>query len=419
MVGRLTVALALVLGLASTARADAHVVETAHYRLHYEGTRADAEEAGRVLEAAWQGFRAFFGGQPKLAEGERLTVRFYATGAAWAAGIRADGTNPPQGAGGYYWPGTKTSYLYAQPTHYFTRVLLVHEAAHQFHYLTRTRNRNPTAAWYTEGIAEHLSWHRWDGTRLELGVVPGITLKDYPAAALAEISARDFDLGAIVDGGVPASRAVSWALVRFLATGDEGKPLPRFDVFREKMDHGGAATPLFRSYFGRAGRLQPRLQAWLASHQTGWTPVFNEWEQVGPDGFRGRAGVVSACRLKHPPQSLHATVEVPRGLGARAGLLLHWTDNDDYTVLLVSGRGGVRVDRRQGGAWRPLYRGRVALAPGGGEVTLGARRDGDAVVVQVASQEIGRFELPPGPFGLALERSDVSFRDVAWEPAPR
>lgn len=416
MVGRWVAALFLVCLLASTARAEVHVVETVHYRLHYEGERAAAEDAGRVLEAAWGGLRDFFGGEPRIAKDEKLTVRFYATGEAWARGIRGDGTNPPRGAGGYYWPGTKTAYLYRQPTKYFTRVLLVHEAAHQFHYLTRTRNRNPKAAWYTEGIAEHLSWHRWDGRTMELGVVPGVTLKDYPARALEEVSAATFDLGAIVDGGRPASRAVAWALVRFLAQGAVGgKPLPGFDTFRAKMDHGGRAPPLFRSYFGRSGRLQRRLLEWLSTHQTAWSPVFNEWEQTGGGAFHGQAAVVSACRLKAPATAIRATFDVPRRRGARGGLLLHWSGNEDYTVLLISGWGGVRVDRRRSGRWERLHRGRIGLPEGGRGLQVEARREGASVLVRVGGRDLRRFELPPGPLGLALERCDLHFRAVSWQ----
>ena len=80
--------------------ADVHALESAHYRLDFEGARSDAEEASRVLEAAWPSFRAFFGKEPTLKPGEKLKVRFYASREAWARGIREDGTVPPGSAGG-------------------------------------------------------------------------------------------------------------------------------------------------------------------------------------------------------------------------------------------------------------------------------------------------------------------------------
>ena len=97
--------------------------------------------------------------------------------------------------------------------------------------------------------------------------VPGVTLKDYPAKALAEVAAPDFDLGAVVSGGVPASRALSWALVAYLATGRDGGPVPGFDAFRRRMDRGGRAEPLFERHFGRPGALATRLRTWLEANQ--------------------------------------------------------------------------------------------------------------------------------------------------------
>ncbi|MDJ0521540.1 MAG: hypothetical protein QNJ90_05635 [Planctomycetota bacterium] len=396
------------------AHADVHVVESEHYRLHWEGARSDAEEALRVLESAWAGFRAFFGAEPKLTQGEKLRVRFYASRDGWVRGIRRDGTWPPRSAGGYYWPPTKTAHLFRQPTQYFTRVLLVHEAAHQFHFLARTRNKQPAAGWYTEGIAEHLSWHWWDGKRITLGVLPGVSLKDYPAAALQEMRDADFDLAAVVGGRRPASRPVSWALLRYLATGREGKPLPGFSTFLRKMDAGGQPWPVFKQRFGRPSRLLPRLLAWLEAHQTPWAQVFNEWEQVGQATLRGRAGVVSAARLKRPAAALSAVVAVPRNrFRWRAGLLLHWSSNEDYTVALVSARGTVQVDRRQGGRWRTLHRSRRP-AWGAAERRFEAiRRDG-AVVFRLDGRDVGSWRLPGTVLGVALDNADLRFRDVAW-----
>ena len=391
------------------------VVTTKHYRLYYEGSQRSASEAAKVLEAAWSGFERWFGAAPKLAEGEKLVVRFYATAKAWAAGIRSDGTAVPHGAGGYYWPGTRTAYLYRQPTVYFTRVLLIHEAAHQFHFLTHTRNRSPRAGWYTEGLAEFLSWHQWDGETLKLGVIPGVTLKDYPAKALAEMGNDDFDLGTIISGGRKASRAISWALFCFLAQGNDGGPLPRFDEFRRAMDRGARARPVFEKYFGRIGRLEPKLRAWLEQNQTPWAPVFNEWEQIGNARFRGYARVVTACRLKEPATRLVARLEMPNRRYWRAGLLLHWTSNDDYTVAMVTSWGGLRVDRRKGGRWINLARRRLGQRPQGEGVTFEAvRRDGQ-VRFDVDGAFQGSFELPGGVFGLCLERGDLRFDLVTWE----
>jgi len=137
-------------------------VETEHYALLAETDRAEAEELGRVLEAAWPQLEAFFGAAPDLDGDERLPVRFFATKESFAAGLRADGIAPPA-SGGYYHPPNRTAWLWRQPTIYNTRCLLLHEVTHQFHFLARTGNRSLPQNWYVEGLAEHLGRHEWDG----------------------------------------------------------------------------------------------------------------------------------------------------------------------------------------------------------------------------------------------------------------
>lgn len=402
----------LLLAAGSLSADDAHVIETAHYRVHVHGTRAQAEEAARVLEAAWTPFETHFGAAPKLAKDERLTVRLVEGREAFEAAIRADGTEPPGAGGGYYWPGSKTAYLFRQPTVYYTRTLLIHEAAHQFHYLARTRNKNPKANWYTEGVAEYLSWHRWDRSELELAVVPGITLKAYPATALKEATAKDFKLGHVVEGSKGASRAIAWALYRYLATGRKGEPLKGFATFTRKMDAGGSARALFGKLIGSPRTLQARLIAWLQTQQSPWVPVFNEWEQTGAESFRGFAEAVSACRTRAPATFVAAEMHVPEAGWWRGGLLLQYASADDYTVALLDADGGVRVHRRHEGTWKPIHDGSVERTPGARWHRFEAERKANAVVLRIDGYDFGTYELPAGPMGLALERCDLRFDPV-------
>lgn len=391
---------------------EVQLVETRHYRLHYVGSQANAQEAGRVLEAAWPAFQKHFGRAPRLGPDERLCVRFSATREQWQRGIRADGTHAPRGAGGYYWPRTRTAHLYRQPTAYFTRTLLLHEAAHQFHYLARTRNRAPRADWYTEGVAEHLSWHRWDGETLELGVVPGVSLKDFPAAALAELRASDFDMKLVIGGQIRASRPLAWALYTYFATGADGQPLKGFATFRRELDRGRRPAGVVRAQFGEAGRLHAGLVAWLAKSQSPWSQAFNEWEQTGRRRFRGHAGVVTACRCKAGAQVIGATLEVPAAGRWRGGLLLHWTDADDYTVAMLDRWGGVQVNRRRGGRWKRLHRSRIRRSRSAASHDLVAVREGGGVSFWIDGDEIGAWTLPAGSMGLCVEACDLQFRDV-------
>ncbi len=402
--------------LATTAWAqDARVVRTEHYAVHAEAAAEAAAEMGRVLEAGWRELAGHLGTEPKLPKGERLVVRFFRDRAGWARAIEKDGGDVPKSAGGLYWPPSRTAYLYRQPTRLFTRTLLLHEATHQFHYLARTRNRTPGATWYTEGVAEHLSWHFWDGKDLRMGVVPPVSLSDYPAKALAEVRADGFDLRAVVEAKTPASRPVAWALVRFLATGEDGAPLARYAAFARKLDAGGAPGPLFRKSFGRAEKIRARLVAWLERNQAPFAQVFNEWQGIGPGRFRGFAGVVSACRLKSPSVSLEATLEVPEdATGWKGGLLLNHSGPADYTTALLDATGTLQVARRVAKGWKVLARERVPALAGHGDFVLRATRGGDGVRVRVGEREYGPWKLPGTTLGLAVDASDLTYRDVRW-----
>jgi len=356
-------------------------VETAHYELHFEGNPARGAEFARVLEAAWPEYRRIFGAEPALEKGQRLKVRVFADRNGWAAAIRADGGVPPTSAGGFYWPPTKTAFLFEQPTRSYTRTLLLHEAAHQFHYLACTHNRQPGAPWYTEGIAEYAAEHFWDGETLRLGVIQLVTLKDYPSKAAGD------------------GRPRGWALVHYLATRDP-RSLARL---RRKLDRGVAVEAPDPKGFDR----------WLAAHQEPWAQVFNEWNGVGPKSLRGFAKVVSLCRLKAPVTSLHAELRIPSDGRFRGGLLLSYESAERYTVLLVDQRGVLDLHARRDGRWIPM-RHESGLALPREAIPLRAERGAKGVTVTVAGRAFGPWDLPGATLGLAVDASDLVFTGLAW-----
>jgi len=390
-------------------------VETEHYRLVSEGPRAEAEEFGRVLEAAYAGFTAYFKAKPKLGKAEKLEVRFFETREAWAEALRAAGVAPPDGAGGYYAPGDRTTYLYRQPTRLFTRALLLHETTHQFHFLACTRNRAPEAYWYKEGIAEFLGWNYWDGKDLAMGVLPAVALENYPAQALAEIAGADLE--AVIEGKKEPSRPVAWAIYRHLATGNGGKPLKGFEKLGDKLDGGAKPSSFFWKSFGQPAAYRKSLVAWLEKEQQPFVPLFNEWESLGADRVRGFAGVVTACRLQAKATRFEATIERPKDADAawRGGGLLHYEGPDDYTVFLVDEAGSLRVTRRRGGSWEVLEQGAGPKPSDDGNVRFEAfTGDGGVHLTFTGGAAYGPWDLPKPAFGLALENCDLVFSGLAW-----
>jgi hypothetical protein len=392
-------------------------VESGHYRLESEGSRAEAEEFARVLETAYRELSAYFEAEPKLREGEKLLVRFFETREAWAGALRAVGAGAPAGAGGMYWEANRTAYLYRQPTRLFTRALLIHEATHQFHFLARTRNRSPAAEWYKEGLAECLGWHHWDGRELALGVLPVISLEDYPAQALRELGDPRLDLAAIVEGRAAGSRPVCWAIYRHLSTGDGGKPLRGFEKLAAKLDGGAKPSSGFWRTFGQPAAYRKRLVAWLEAEQQPFVPVFNEWEGLGPDRIRGFAPVVSACRLRARATRLQATLEVPRGDAAwRGGGLLHHAGPEDYTIFLVDRAGILRVDRRNAGRWETLHEGAGPGPSEDGNYRFEILVEGRSVRVVFGGMAThGPWDVAAPALGLALDGCDLVFSGLAWK----
>jgi len=403
--------------LAATARAEPVIVETGHYRLHYDGPQADADLAGRVLEAGYAEFKRHFKAEPKLKKGEKLVVRFFQEREDWAKAIIADKALPPAKAGGFYWPTTKTAYLYRQPTRLNTRMLLIHESGHQFHYLARTRNSAPAAYWYTEGVVEFLCEHSWNGTRLRLGILPTLNLRDYPAKALPLANAADFKLQDFVEGKQhETSRPLGWALYRFLATIDDKKIRGKFTKWSRKMDGGNSPGPLFRKTFGRDKSLQARFVAWLETEQQPWEQIFNEWQPAGENALRGLSKVNSACRPKGPVKTLQATFVIPKkGTRWKAGILLHYTSREDYSVALLDWGGFVDIKKRIGNRWQPIERGQGPPKPKDGVYKLMAFRRKGQVTLMIGNSGYGPWELPGDTLGLVVENCDIIFRNLKWD----
>jgi hypothetical protein len=409
----LAVVLGAPAGSGAEATPDLARAESEHYVLLSDGAQAEAEEWSRMLEAAWPQFQAFFRAEPPRKGAERLTVSVHATREAWAAAIHKGGGAAPTtaGVGGYYDPLSRTAYLYRQPTTWFTRALLLHESAHQFHYLAKTANRSPPAPWYVEGVAEHLSHHTWDGTTLRLGVVPLLSLEDYPAQADAALRRPGFALEPIVSGDA-APRPESMHLVRFLLQGDGGKHAERFVKLAEKLDRGAASKAAFARTFGPEKPLLQAYRAWLPSVQQPWVPVHQEWDARGPASVRATSTVVSVCHVRGPAKRVEAKWVAPAGAW-RAGALLGYYAADDWTVGLVDGA-GVRVQRFRAGAWETLPATAPPRPADGRPWHLVAERAGGRVTLRVNGTEVGAWTLPSETLGLAVDACRIDFTDLAW-----
>jgi hypothetical protein len=368
----------------------------------------------RLLEAAYLAFGAWFQATPPLAAGERLQVKYYADPTNWAAGLAADGIAAPGEAGGYYAPSTKTAYLFAQGNPYYSHVLLVHEATHQYHFLARTKGQ-ALPFWYAEGHAEYLSRHDWDDHCIRLGVVPMLSWEDMSAQALAEAKPPAIDVAALVAGSAPPDRPAAWAIFRYLDTGAQHDA---FKLFRDAFDADLTdAAHSFATLVGAPAALSSPLDAWIGGAQEPMKPIFTEWIHVGPGAvIADSPGYFSLAIVKDPVTHFEARWDVPSAATWSAGVVLAYQDSKNYAAVVLSPDGKLRTFTATAGSalWNDAG---TAPAPtanvGTIAVDFGA---GGAVTVTVngvaSSLSIGSL---PASAGLAVSDSRVDWHDVAWK----
>lgn len=408
-------------------------VRGAHYEIHSEGEPAEAEDWLRVLEAAWPQFTEYFEGQPRLKRDERMQVHMYNSHASYKAGCEADGVGYP-GGGGFYAFKTSKAYFFRQPSAYYTRALLIHECAHQFH--NRMHGNREMAGWYVEGVAEDLAQHAWDGRRLQLAIVAPISLENYPGQALDLISRSEFDLDKWKDDGGGIDRPVGMHMVRLMRTHQSWEA--RFASARRRLDDGQRIDKsAWVAAFGSADRLESELVKHVRGNQQPFLVSFVDWDSRRADSVDGRMvyelrgsapGVVSAARTREEAQWLEFEVSFP-AQGGRVGAQLDWVATNDHTVLLVSGSGTAYVQRMvPDKGWVNLVN-PVAIPLKDGKRDWGTRkvrleRVSDAAgslsaVVLLDGMELGRVGLRNTHFGPAFDSGVFDFRALRFEAAKR
>ena len=375
---------------------------TAHYELYAETSNPEATDMARLLEASVAAFESWFARPAPLPSGQRMKVKYYKDLGAWTAGLAADGISAPADAGGYFAPSTKTAYLYAQGNPYYSHVLLVHEATHQFHHLARIQGP-ALPFWYMEGHAEYLSRHDWDGSCVRLGVTSLLSWEDLPSKAATP------DVAAIVSGSSTPSRADAWALFRWLDTG----PLKaKFRDYRDALDATGTAD--FGALVADPITLGPTIAAWLPTAQEPMKPVFTQWIHVGPQAVLVDTPVVfSLALVKTSVTHFEAKLEVPASNKWTAGAIVAYGDSTHYLGVVQGADGVVRMFTANGGAiWAdlgpaPLPANKleaVSVDFAGGKATV--TFNGKAFIVTSPQ---------PARAGLAASDTTAKFVDVSWK----
>jgi hypothetical protein len=286
-----------------------------------------------------------------------------------------------------------------QPSEYFTRQLILHEATHQFHYLAATGNQDPSARWYIEGLAEYFGMHNWDGAHLKTGVIPTVTLEDYPAKALKNLDDLNQNLEGMISGTIASDRPEAWALVRFLREIEPKKSRALFDSLDLKV----SPLPAWQKVFGKVtAKLVQRFRAWLVAHPQPWKVVWVSWQERG-EFLEGKAQVNAIALLKLGPSKLEVTIE-SREESAKAGVVFGYRSNEDFYLCQFVGSGQLRVTRRREGRWEVLHSSDSSTGS-----TISLSQTDSQVLLSVNGVEIAWYDII-GEVGLNVEGGRALFR---------
>ena len=321
-----------------------------------------------LAEAAYPQWKSFFGAEPPKnrlpLELDARTDRAGFLRAVHAAGVI--GALP--GAGGYYDPRSRRSFLYAQPHESSTRLLVLHELTHQYQYKALqddVPDRSP--AWHREGLAEHFGYHRRTATGVELGALDMAAIDDRPRQCAERVKAGTFDAWAVGTGAVVNPDYVdAMTLVEtFLRTGDKGLK-DAYARWEKEIYRSGNAYAKFEKLFQskRAKLLAAVTEVW-GGWVSPWQVGYIGWDEE-PGAIVGR-GVPWAVLLGGTEvPSANRWIEAEIELGADAaggGLALGVKDKEHLLVADVRADGTVLVRRRSDGSWTELGRIAGPMAP--------------------------------------------------------
>lgn len=385
--------LTTICSLTPSSRAAGTELRTDHYLLYSEA--ANLEETGHFLEVAFVEMKKFFRG---LEPDRKMQVKIYGTKEHYQNEMDRlrrvfAVSRKTRDTAGLYLRETACSYLYVQPTENETRKLLLHEVAHQYHDFLRPWARTPSLEFCEEGIAEFLALHNWDGSVLQLGIVPPIGRFDHAKAALQQMqNTARFDLDSIVAGDTEVDYSLAWGLVSFLIERHRAK----FDIWRQGINNDVEPRVVWQKQFGA---LMPEIRRsfvpWLQNNVSPWQVVSGEWSPAGQT-IEGRVqeGEFGLAVLNEIPPSMSVTI-ASSSSNACGGAVFGFRGAKNFYVIQRCSDGrwemmhyeGNHFPRDQRRSLLSLNGTNVTITPGEEATTLNF--DGHTVTVTNATGHVG------------------------------
>jgi hypothetical protein len=227
------------------------------------------------------------------------------------------------------------------------------------------------------------------------------------------MSAPGYDLRSLIKSERKSNRAEQWALIHWLCRPDK-RAQKRWRSAAKSLNQGKSGATLIGRILGTEKSPLKSLLAWLKTNQEPMVQVFNQWEGTSASTVRGAAAVVSMSRTKLPCSEFSTTIVEPKSNKTwSGGIVLHWSNVKDYTVLLVKGRKW-KIDQRRHGKWTNISRGTTPRPKKKGSHRIHAKRKRKALQIKVNGKKIATLLEPESPMGLCLDNCTLSFESVSW-----
>jgi hypothetical protein len=375
-------------------------------------------------EAGWPHWKAYFEKEPPASRMPlRMDVR--RTREKFIASLRSAGvTGDLPGAGGYYDPKTRISFLYLQPHVSSTRLLVLHELTHQFQYKALqddVPDRSPP--WHREGLAEHFGAHRRASTGLEVGALDVVAIDERPCQCAERVAAGTFKPWEVATGAKEGDYTDALALVETLLRTKDVTLTKLFHKWEDEIYKGGNANKRFERVFtGMKDRLAAAsTEVWGGFRRT-WRVGYVAWDEK--DGTVVGTGTPWAFLEGQAPLAAgHASVRADVSLAADAlagGLALASRGKEDFLGVEVRKPDVVSLRRRRDRAWTEIAKATLPAAISERPVRLRISLVGSTATVEAGGTQMLRQDvsaaLSPaelsGAAGLFAEGGPVRFGNL-------
>ncbi len=341
------------------------VAEGERYEVRTDLSPEVASETLAVLEAAWPAFVDRFGREAVPRSGRRLPIHVYRSRDLYRA-HQSSGMEPwSVSAAGFYDRVHGVGHLEWSPLPYSQRRLLLHEAAHQFHYLSLGRGRRDIfPRWYVEGVANDLDRHRFAGGAVALGVEEVPFTLGHEDLAHANVVGRAFDLARLLDGGAMSwvetdreRKAVGHVLVRFLRSHEDVRVRRWFARFEAAVSRG-YPPPRWPEHLPSVTRTAEEFERFVTRLRPARTTPQCEWQRRGTEVracvLTGGSSSWPCVAAPGPGEATSLRFEVGHALHPSDGIgfVVGFVDAANFSVVVFKDRlRRLLVTTRRDGRW--------------------------------------------------------------------